>query len=264
MIIEPASRYARTNIISVDPGDTVQDLLGIMARERVRHVMVRGSGEFITVDNIFSLIYRMLSVARDPRHLETMKIGFLKTLRPPRVSGYISIAEAARVMASTRLDFTLVDTEKGTGILTVRDIIRAVEPSEARDPAIRYSTPRYPSVGPSSKVVDVVKTMGMHGVRSVLVLEGRSAVGVIPSLSVIGALSHLGFHGLWDEALNVAHPVEAVAPATASIGDTAHKMREYDTEAVVLEVEGHVVGVVDEWGVIRALAGHGDRLVLGS
>ncbi len=264
MIIEPASRYARTNIISVEPGDTVQVLVEVMARERVRHVMVKEIGEFITVDNIFSLIYRVLAVARDPRHLETMKVGSLKTLRPARVSGYISIAEAARVMASYRLDFTLVDTDKGMGILTVRDIIRAVEPGEARDPAIRYSTPRYPSVGPGSKVVDVVKAMGMHGVRSVLVLEGGSTVGVIPSLSVIGALSHLGFHGLWDEALSVAHPVEAVAPATASIGEAVYRMREYDTEAVVLEVRGDVVGVVDEWGVIKALAGLGERLVLGS
>ncbi len=264
MIIEPISRYVRTDVITVNPGDTIQMLIETMAKRRVRHILLRGTREFLTVDSVFNLIYRMSGVVRDPRHLESMKAGSLKTVKPPVVSGFISIAEAARVMVSSNLDFILVDHESGLGLLTVRDMIRAIEPGEAREPAIRYSTPRYPSVRSDSKVLDVVKAMGLHGVRSVLVLEDRRVVGVIPSLSVIDSLARFGFHTLWDEVMSVTMPVEAVAPSNATIEEVVATMRKYGSEAVILTVKDDVVGIVDEWGVIKALAGLGERLTLGS
>lgn len=263
MLAEPVSKYASPHIASVDPKDTIQSLIEAMSRMRVRHVMVSGSTGFLTVDSLFRLIHRVATVAEDPRHIGTMRVGALKTVKPPRVSGFISLLEAARVMATSSLDFLLVDSNRELKVFSVRELLAAVEPGDVEDPAIRYSMPRYPSVGPGDRIIDVIGRMSVHGVRSILVVEGRSIMGVIPSLSIVDALSHLGLHALWDEVDSVMHPVEAVVASSATVSEAAISMAKYGSEAVMLKAGKEVVGVLDEWGVIQAIAGSREGLVLG-
>ena len=98
---------------------------------------------------------------------------------------------AAVALREARTGLAIVDVPPSGGVLTERDVLRAI--AEAADldatPVRDYMTPDPIAVEPESELDAACDLMISHGVRHLLVSEGNTLVGVLNMRDVVGVLS---------------------------------------------------------------------------
>jgi CBS domain-containing protein len=95
-----------------------------------------------------------------------------------------SLEEIARRMRLNDIGSVLVvadDSEEVTGILTERDVVRAI--ADGVDPATtvvsEYMTPDATTAEPSTRVTDAARTMASLGIRHLPVVTDEQLVGMV-------------------------------------------------------------------------------------
>jgi CBS domain-containing protein len=98
---------------------------------------------------------------------------------------------AAVALREARTGLAIVDVRPGGGVLTERDVLRAIAESADLDatPVRDYMTPHPIAVEPESELDAACDLMISHGVRHLLVSEGETLVGVLNMRDVVGVLS---------------------------------------------------------------------------
>lgn len=98
---------------------------------------------------------------------------------------------AAAALRDARTGLAIVDVEPSGGVLTERDVLRAIAESADLDatPVRDYMTPDPIAVEPESALDAACDLMIAHGVRHLLVDEGGVLVGVLNMRDVVGVLS---------------------------------------------------------------------------
>ncbi len=104
-----------------------------------------------------------------------------------RVPGQISVAAAARLMDSKRVDSVLVDHKGLLGIATEKDIMRKVvarglDPSQVKVADV-MSFPLH-TIHLSTDVEEASEIMDKHDIRRLVIMENGSVVGVINAASI--------------------------------------------------------------------------------
>ena len=102
-----------------------------------------------------------------------------------------TLRSAAVALREARTGLAIVDVDPNGGVLTERDVLRAIAESADLDgTAVRdYMTPDPIAVEPESEIDAACDLMISHGVRHLLVSEGGSLVGVLNMRDVVGVLS---------------------------------------------------------------------------
>ena len=98
---------------------------------------------------------------------------------------------AAVALREARTGLAIVDVDPNGGVLTERDVLRAIAESADLDatPVRDYMTPDPIAVEPESELDAACDLMISHGVRHLLVSEGNTLVGVLNMRDVVGVLS---------------------------------------------------------------------------
>jgi signal-transduction protein with cAMP-binding, CBS, and nucleotidyltransferase domain len=122
-----------------------------------------------------------------------------------RVLADTPLRQVAVSLRAARTGLALVDAEPEGGVLTERDVMRAVAEGADLDscPAGDYMTPHPVAVEPTSSVQEACDLMIERGVRHLLVQSSGAIVGVLNMRDVVGVLSG-------------AAPMGAVPPARGS------------------------------------------------
>jgi CBS domain-containing protein len=102
-----------------------------------------------------------------------------------------SLRGAAAALRDARTGLAIVDVAPNGGVLTERDVLRAIAESADLDaaPVRDYMTPDPVAVEPDSELAAACDLMISHGVRHLLVSEGGALVGVLNMRDVVGVLS---------------------------------------------------------------------------
>ena len=102
-----------------------------------------------------------------------------------------TLRNAAVALREARTGLAIVDVDPNGGVLTERDVLRAIAESADLDrtPVRDYMTPDPIAVEPESEIEAACDLMISHGVRHLLVSEGGSLVGVLNMRDVVGVLS---------------------------------------------------------------------------
>jgi CBS domain-containing protein len=94
-----------------------------------------------------------------------------------------TLAQAAKLMSAKRVGSAIVLTDESPGILSERDVLRAV--AEGADPAVAtvadYMTWNAIVATSEWDVMEAARTMQTHGFRHLLVIDGASAnhIGIL-------------------------------------------------------------------------------------
>ncbi len=255
---DPVAVHARYIVYGV-PGDaSLGEVVEVMADRGVRRLRVYiGSGyAYVTVGGI---VYTIDSI-RSSERLSRLKATLLPLEYPPVVDGSVTVREAARVMAGRGTSFIEVTAGGETGVFTVSDLLRSIEPGELDEPVVAVMSPGYPSVEPSSRLLDAVHQMRLHGVDSVLVMYEDEIAGIIDSRTLLEALSLRGFGVLGEPVYREAERVRCILGASQSLGEAAAMMASTGSSVCVVTVRGYIVGVVDEAILLEAVAGSARKL----
>lgn len=106
-----------------------------------------------------------------------------------------TLAQAAKMMHAKRVGSAIVLTEESPGILSERDVLRAV--ADGADPAVAtvgdYMTWNAIVATPAWDTLEAARTMLEHGFRHLVVLDGASSaeVGILSIRDLMAGL--LGF-----------------------------------------------------------------------
>ena len=111
-----------------------------------------------------------------------------------RVSGHISVAEAARIMDHHRMDSVLVEHRDILGIFTERDILRKVV-ARNLDPA-RITVAElmsYPlrTIDVGGHVEDASHLMEQHDIRRLVVMDKDNVVGIVSASCLARNLKYI-------------------------------------------------------------------------
>jgi IMP dehydrogenase len=118
----------------------------------------------------------MLKTARDVMHQHTF------------VDGKMSVQDVAKIMSEKRIGSVLVETKKGIGILSERDITSKVV-VEGKDPskvsAEKIMTYPIVSVGPNTDLYEVCRIFSENKFRRLPVVENGKVVGILTTRDVV-------------------------------------------------------------------------------
>ncbi|MCE4599534.1 MAG: CBS domain-containing protein [Desulfurococcales archaeon] len=258
MLEDPASIHAKSPILSISPDSSLLDAINLMVARGVRRLRVARAGEytFTTVDSIIRILSEMSKLFTDDRSLRQVRIGSTNLVEPPVVGGDYTIRDIAGVMLKSNVDFVVVTGREYDAIMTVVDIIDAIDEKELDEPALNYASRRYPMVKAGLKLIDAVKMMSSFRVRSVLVVDDEGNVlGAISSKQILKMVSNYGFNILGDDLESSVKPVRAFADPGSTLGTVAKLMRQTGSEIAVLNVGKHVLGIINEFGVLTGISG---------
>ena len=116
-------------------------------------------------------------------------VGELMTRKPVVIPSNLSVQDAARIMSEKSLGSLLVaEKEDLLGILVRADIIREVV-AKAKNPSevlVRdVMTQEVLVISPDKDVLDALRFMAEHDIRTVPVLEGEELVGFITAKDIL-------------------------------------------------------------------------------
>lgn len=167
-----------------------------------------------------------------------------------------ALAEVVARLNATRQDAAVgVDGGKVVGLLTEHDLVWLAQwvAPEDQPVSVLASRPVY-TVQRSEPAKAAWRHMSEHGVRHVLVMDGRRLYGV---LSVRDIIAEDILHGRELTAQEVwrGGPLHVVDPA-ASVCDAAQLMVSYKVGCLpVVDDDGHVQGIITRADVIAAMDG---------
>jgi CBS domain-containing protein len=121
-----------------------------------------------------------------------MKIDAVSTLDVVVYAGEVLADAASRMRFNDVGCVPVIDAGKLVGILTERDLTRAI--ADGIDPksveVVEYMTPDPVVIGPDADARDAARTMIQAGVRHLPIVWGSRYIGVISIRDVVGDLLH--------------------------------------------------------------------------
>lgn len=121
---------------------------------------------------------------------EPIRIGTLTASSLVRVPADATLREVAEVIDEDDVGAVIVGVESVDGIVSERDVVRAVaahlDPSTAT--ALSVATTEVVRVDAGAPIDDVAASMMEHYVRHLLVEEDGAVIGVVSARDLLGAL----------------------------------------------------------------------------
>lgn len=108
-----------------------------------------------------------------------------------RVSADTALRQVAVSLRAASTGLALVEAEPAGGVITERDVMRAIAEGADLDsaPAVDFMTTDPVAVEPATSVNDACDLMIARNVRHLLVSSGGAIVGVLNMRDVVGVLS---------------------------------------------------------------------------
>lgn len=104
-------------------------------------------------------------------------------------SGRVSVADAAKKMASEKLDSMLVLDDEITGIVTTADILeKVVAVGKDSSSIILDDIKSQPvrSIHKDASVLEAIRSMNQHDIRRLLIKDGEKPIGMITRKQIVG------------------------------------------------------------------------------
>jgi len=171
-----------------------------------------------------------------------------------------TVLSAVRRMSECRVSCVIVvENEMVAGILTERDVLRAVAVG-GRDPtkskvAERMSSPVV-SIEPDAPVLEAGAIMGAKGIKRLAVVDGAPLVGLVTQTDITR-----GLVSLWPykEVADIMSTEVVTADAAATVAEAAGLMSSRNISCVVVMRQQDAVGIMTEKDVLkRVVALHRD------
>lgn len=252
-LFSPVSEYMTRDPVTVRSRDPVSDAAILMDSMHFRHLPVVGEGGVVGVATIDLVVGEALASGG---LVPATPIGRARLAPAVWVEPGARVWEAARLMASRGVDAVLVGSQGSLrGILTGRDVLRALVGETLGLPAASLMDPGIPTASPEARVRSALEQMAWSGYRHVVVTgRGGVALGVFSVRDGLSLLLSRGPQSL-EASLSesIAGHVYAVDPG-ASGEEAVEAMAERDIGVLPVVAAGRLLGAVTEWGLVRLAA----------
>lgn len=252
-LFSPVVEYMTPDPVTVRVGDPLTDAAVLMDSMHFRHLPVVREGVVVGVVTIDSVIEEALRARGLPSAVTVERVR----LAPPVwLEPNSRIVDAARLMASSGVDVVLVGSQGSLrGILTSRDVLRALVGEDVGLPAGRLMDEGIPTASPGSTVRTALEQMAWSGYRHVLVTSAEGVVlgvfSVRDGLSMIVSRGSAALDASLAEA--VTGHVYAIDPGAPG-SEVVQAMAERDIGVLPVVAAGRLLGAVTEWGLVKLVA----------
>ena len=245
----PVAEYMTRRPVTVSAGAPLAEAAVLMDSLHVRHLPVVGGGRVLGMLTVEVVVAEALRAGGLPSQVPAWRARLHEAAQAAPTD---SMAKAASLMASTGVDAVLVGVLEG--IVTGRDVVRAMVGEDPGAPAARLADAGVPRAEPGATVRAALEQMLRDGYRHVVVVEGDYVVGVFSvrdGLSVIASEGGGGLsHRLSEVITGHVYSVDPGAPGWEVI----EAMAERDVGILPVVYQGRLVGAVTEWGLVRLAA----------
>ncbi len=252
-LFSPVAEYMTLDPVTVRAGDPLTDAAVLMDSMHFRHIPVVRAGEVIGVVTVDSVLEEALRAGDLP---SAVPAGRARLAPPVWVEPNARVADAARLMASSGVDVVLVGSGGGLrGILTSRDVLRALVGESLDLPAGKLMDEEVPTAPPESTVRAALEQMTWSGYRHVLVTSAEGVVmGVFSARDGLSMLVSRGGVALGEQLASAVtghvYAVDSGAPGR----EVVQAMAERDIGVLPVVSAGKLLGAVTEWGLVRLVA----------
>jgi len=206
----PVSDYMSAPVCSVSADDTTEDANRIMSEKRISCLAVLGrDGQpagVVSRSDLLRVARVMVFATGSPLALQlpSMCVGDLMTPHFFSVSAKQSLTEAAQEMVTKRIHrMFVVDGGKPVGVVSTKDLMRAVMDAKLATPISELMTVPVVTVESSAPLSDAVSTLSRARISGVVVLENGVPVGIFTQEEALAARDRPGTTPI-DEAMSQA------------------------------------------------------------
>ncbi len=252
-LFSPIVEYMTPDPVTIRAEEPLTDAAIIMDSMHFRHLPVIRRGVVVGVVTVDSVIEEVLRAGGLP---SAVRVERARLAPPVWLEPNSRIADAAWVMVSKGVDVVLVGSQGSLrGILTSRDILRALVGEDVESPAGRIMDEGIPTASPATTVRTALEQMTWSGYRHVLLTSPEGVVlGVFSSRDGLSMILARG-----SDALN-ARLVEAVTGHVYAVdpgapgSEVVQAMAERDIGVLPVVAAGKLLGAVTEWGLLKLAA----------
>lgn len=204
------SEYMSSPVCTVSADDTVEDAHKIMTEKRISCLAVVGRDEKpagVVSRSDLLRIGRVMVYATGSQtalQLPSMCVGDLMTPRFFSVSPGQTLVDAAREMVERRIHRVfVVDAGKPIGVVSTKDLMRAVMDAKVATPIAELMTVPVVTVEASAPLSDAVATLSRARISGVAVMENGVPVGIFTQEEALAARDRPGVSSV-DESMSQA------------------------------------------------------------
>ena len=253
MLKDKVLLYSTRPVVRAPIESKLMDVIRLMARNNIRRVMILDGVKptFISVDSIIRIL-----ASTDPRKVESLDVMYLPLETPPVLHESMTMLEAVLLLTGSGVDYGIVLNDEES-ILTVRDVIKAVEKRDIEIPVIACISRRYPTIHATARVIDAIKLMARYKVRALLVAgpgdPAYKVYGYLDSRRIIESLANIGDEALMLRVDQVYDMIKARIEPSDAISRAAKILAYTGNTIGVVTVGDYIIGVIDELGILESI-----------
>ncbi|MEB3780202.1 MAG: CBS domain-containing protein [Desulfurococcales archaeon] len=245
--------YSTKPVIRAPLEARLVEIMELMARHGIRRVMILDGvrPSFISIDTIIRVL-----ASTDYRKIETLEAVYLPLEVPPILHESMSVIEAVLLLMGSKRDYGIVLNNEES-ILTVRDVLKAVEKHDIELPVISCSLRRYPAIRTTASIHEAVKLMARYNVRALLVADPGGSTyrvyGYLDSRKIIDFIAKMGSEALMLRVDQLYEPIKSRVEPGDTMSRAAKILAYTNAPLGVITVGDYIVGVVDEMGILESI-----------
>jgi len=237
------------DVVLVDPNATMLEAAKMMGEMHIGSLLLKGDDRPSGIVTERDLLTRVIAANRDPSKVLVKDVATprLVTIRP-----YATIREAARTMIRQKGKLVVMEERKLAGIVTASDLIRSLPDAPETSTLVKgFMTKDVKRAAPSTKVIDVARTMGKERIGSVILEKEEKPWGIFTERDLLTKVIFMG--GKLDDAIETyaSSPLISVDP-NCSIHRAARTMAEKHVRRLPVFDGDKLAGIITARDLVEA------------
>lgn len=247
----PAKDYMSSPVVTIAPDASALDAEALLESKQITAVAVTDAAGLVGVLSRTDLMNAVSAESGETFRVPDVPVRELMTAEPARCDAETPLAEVAKTMLKRRIHRLFVDGPDGlAGVVSTRDVMRAVHDQKVRTPAVEIATKKVFRVEATDSIALAVERLDATNRHGLVVTDEGFPVGTFSQLDAL-----LG------RARDPRTPVEEVMnlqllvlPHDIALHRAARQALAMNVRRFVLRDEDRLVGVVSSFDFCRVVS----------
>ncbi len=174
---KPVSELMRTDLITIEKGETVEIALDFMERNDINHLIVTSDGKLVGVLSVRDIMEGLGSSRFQRVPARRIYVSALMMEPPVTIKETSLIKEAITILLENNIrSLPVMRGDSLVGIVTETDLIRELESEESIKDLVKVD---HPKIMPNERIVHARSIMLERGARMLPVVESSGLVGIV-------------------------------------------------------------------------------------
>ncbi len=257
--------YMTEEVYYLNPNDSLATARNLFLSKKISHILVLDDKEkLVGILTERDIAVYMLK-ERGDRAFNEIPISEVMTKNPITIEYYEDEKEAIKKMIENNIScLPVMDKNKVVGIITKTDLLRYASDTLSDDKLVKdYMSSNVITIKPYNSILQAVKKMKEHKIKKLVVVEGKTPIGIISERDVslfeyartmkkleVGERKIKLLPGL---VIDVMRENLITCKKEDKVRDVAKKMIENKVgSCVVVDDDNHLEGIITNTDVLKA------------